>query len=121
MVSILERHAKHIKGVLSCYDRVVITGTLPGVCYAEDMTRYLNAKGIRIFDYARFAEPLRERIRANAERHAAKAGIRIQFLRKSRIRKEEVVARILAQRGETPGLVAVLSAMEVCESYQALA
>ena len=37
--------------MLSCYDRVVITGTLPTVCYAEGMTRFLYAKGIRIFDY----------------------------------------------------------------------
>jgi hypothetical protein len=30
---------------------LVITGTLPVVCYAAGMTGYLNAKGIRIFDY----------------------------------------------------------------------
>jgi len=118
MASILERYAKHIKGVLSCWDRVVITGTLPGVCYAAGMTQYLNAKGIRIFDFARFAEPLRERIRANAEALAAQAGIAIEFIAKAHIRKEQVVARIVAERGEAPGLVAVLSAMEACESYK---
>ena len=118
MTSILERYAKHIKGVLSCWDRVVITGTLPGVCYAAGMTQYLNAKGTRIFDYARFAEPLRERIRANAEALAAKAGIAVQFIAKSHIRKEQVVARIVAERGAAPGLVAVLSAMEACASYK---
>jgi hypothetical protein len=45
-----ERYADRIGGVLSCYDRLVITGTLPMVCYAEGMTRYLNTRGIRIFD-----------------------------------------------------------------------
>jgi len=30
------------------------------------MTSYLNAHHIHIFDYARFAEPLRERIRERA-------------------------------------------------------
>ena len=49
--SLTERYDDRIAGVLSCYDRVVITGTLPGVCYADGMTRYLNAQGIRIFDY----------------------------------------------------------------------
>jgi len=24
--------------VLSCYDRIIVTGTLPGVCYAKGMT-----------------------------------------------------------------------------------
>ncbi len=48
--ALTERHAERIAGVLSCYDRLVITGTLPKVCYAEGMTRYLHARGIRIFD-----------------------------------------------------------------------
>ena len=49
--SLMERYDDRIAGVLSCYDRVVITGTLPTVCYAEGMTRFLHASGIRIFDY----------------------------------------------------------------------
>src|SRR5580704_12304479 len=67
--SLMERYDNRIAGVLSCYDRVVITGTLPGVCYADGMTRYLNAKGIRIFDYPEFAKTLRDpcaRLRGNA-------------------------------------------------------
>ena len=34
--------------MLSCYDRLAITGTLPVVCYAAGMTGYLKANGIRI-------------------------------------------------------------------------
>src|SRR4051812_18188355 len=63
-----ERYRERLYGVLSCYDRLVITGTLPGIRYAAGMTSFLYAKGIRIFDYARFAEPLRDRIRERAER-----------------------------------------------------
>jgi hypothetical protein len=48
-----ERHAAKITGELSCLDRVVISGTLPGICYADGMSRYLRFNGIRIFDYAR--------------------------------------------------------------------
>lgn len=59
---LLERYRDRIAGVLTCYDRIVITGTLPGACYAAGMTSFLNAKHIRIFDYPRFAEPLRDRI-----------------------------------------------------------
>jgi hypothetical protein len=49
--SLTERYDERIAGILSCCDRLVITGTLPVVCYAAGMTGYLNAKGIRIFDY----------------------------------------------------------------------
>ena len=82
------------------------------------MTSFLYAKGIRIFDYARFAEPLRERIRQRAEQLAAEQGARIEYIAKTHIRKEEVVAKVLAARGEQPGLVHVISAMEACESYK---
>jgi hypothetical protein len=43
-----DRHAESISGVLSCYDLIVIQGTLPGFCYAEGMTGYLKAQQIRI-------------------------------------------------------------------------
>ena len=38
-----ERRSERIAGVLSCYDRIVVQGTLPGPCYAEGMTGYLYA------------------------------------------------------------------------------
>jgi hypothetical protein len=116
--SLTERYRERLAGVLSCYDRIVITGTLPGACYAQGMTSFLYSRGIRIFDYARFAEPLRERIRARAQEACAEADIQIEHINKAHIRKEEVVAKVLARRGEHPGLVHVISAMESCASYK---
>ena len=55
MKLITETHAEHIRGTLSCYDRVVIQGTLPPFCYATGMTSFLYEKKIRIFDYPQFA------------------------------------------------------------------
>ena len=101
--SLTDRYDDRIAGVLSCYDRVVVTGTLPGVCYADGMTRYLNARGIRIFDYPEFAKPLRDRVRDCAATLAAEAGLTIEHIGKSNIRKEEVVARVLKQRVIVPG------------------
>jgi hypothetical protein len=113
-----ERHADQIAGVLSCYDRILIFGTLPTLCFAEGMTSYLYAHKIRIFDYPRFAEPYRNQLRENAERLAAENGIAIEHLRKKNVRKEELVHAVLAKRGQHPGLVAIFSAMEPCPTYQ---
>jgi hypothetical protein len=118
MASLLERHADKILGVVSCFDRVVIHGTLPGFNYAAGMTSYLKSHDIRIFDYARFAEPLRDLIRGNAEQVAADNDVEIEHLRKRTHRKEDIVRKILDKRGEQPGLVCILSAMEACPSYQ---
>ena len=118
MELLTERHAEEIAGVLSCYDRLLIQGTLPGLCYAEGMTAYLKARQIRIFDYPRFAQPLRQALRQNAERLAAEHGLEIMFIRKRNFRKEDRVKEILDKRGHHPGLVCLFSAMEPCASYQ---
>ena len=73
MGSLIDRYHDKIAGVLSCWDRVVIRGTLPGLCYAGGMTSYLYAQHIRIFDYPRFAEPLRDAVRARVGSISARA------------------------------------------------
>ena len=107
-----ERYRERLAGVLSCYDRIIITGTLPGACYAKGMTGFLSARQMRIFDYPRFAEPLRDRVRDRAAELASAAGVTIEHIAKKHIRKEDVVAKILAVRGDHPGLVHIISAME---------
>ena len=79
-----ERHSEEIAGVISCLDRILIQGTLPGLCYAQGMTSYRYARQIRIFDYVRFAQPLRDAVCKNAERLAAGNGLAIEFLRRPR-------------------------------------
>ena len=113
-----ERYCERLAGVLSCYDRIIVTGTLPGACYADGMTAFLSARQVRIFDYPRFAEPLRDRVRERAAELAAGAGISIEHIANSHIRKEDVVAKVLATRGDHPGLVHVISAMEACPTYK---
>lgn len=111
-------HQKDISGTLSCLDRVVVTGTLPQICYAQGMTSYLYSKKIRIFDYPRFAEPFKEQIRENAEKTAKDNGINIEFVAKSHIRKEYLVQKVMDKRGNAPGLVHILSCMESCNTYR---
>jgi hypothetical protein len=43
-----ERYADQIAGVLGCWDRMLIFGTLPKICYAAGMTSYLYEKRVRI-------------------------------------------------------------------------
>jgi hypothetical protein len=118
MELLTERHADEIAGVLSCYDRILIQGILPGLCYADGMTGYLKARQIRVFDYAQFAQPLRDALRENAERLAAEHGLELLFIRKKNFRKEDRVKEILEQRGHHPGLVCIFSALEPCGTYQ---
>ena len=117
MQNFVERHSTKIKGVISCFDRIVLTGTIPGICYAQGMASFLFAKGIRIFDLTQWAEPLRQEIRENAEKVATDNGLKIDFIRKKNFRKEDRIKDIIKQRGTHPGLVHIYSAMEACTAY----
>ena len=113
-----EKYADKMDGVLNCYDRILISGNLQPFCYAAGMAGYLRAQGIRLFDYALFAQPHREEIRLNAEALAQAHQLKIEFIRKKTFRKEDRVQAILKKRGHAPGLVHIFSAMEPCASYQ---
>lgn len=118
MTLLIEKYASKIRGVLSCFDRVVITGTIAEICHSDAMGSHLRSKGIRIFDYTQFAEPLRDEIRLHAERLAQENGLEIEFIRKKNFRKEEKIKKIIAKRGEHPGLVHIFSALETCPSFK---
>lgn len=118
MDTIIQRYSSGIKGVISCYDRIVITGTLPVLSNANHLTSYMYQNNIRIFDYAKFADPFRLELKANAEKIAEDAGLKIEFIRKSNIRKEALIEKILQNRGHHVGLVHIFSAMEACSSYE---
>ena len=113
-----ERHAQQIAGVLSCFDRVMVQGTLPVFCYADGMTAYLTKRRIRIFDFTQFVKPLTDTIKANAEQLAAAHGLTIDYVRKKNFRKEDRVKGVLKERGTHPGLVWIFSALEPCTTYQ---
>ena len=73
---------------------------------------------MRIFDYARFAEPFRHELRENAERLAAESGLKIDHIRKKNFRQESHIRKVLAERGDQPGLVWIFSAMEPCATFK---
>jgi len=91
---------------------------MPEISYSQGMTSYMYQHKEKIFDYPRFAEPMKTVIKENAERIAKEENIEIEFVRKGNVRKEDLIKKRLAERGEQPGIVHILSAMEQCPTYQ---
>src|SRR5215213_4761768 len=118
MELLTQRYREKISGTLSCYDRIVITGTLPVLSNAGHLTAYMYQNNIRIFDYTKFAEPYRNELKQNAQRIAQAAGSEIEYIRSSGVRKEAVIESIIKKRGGHSGLVHVISVMEACISYK---
>jgi hypothetical protein len=116
MELLAKRYDEKIIGSLSCFDRVIVKGTLPTICYAEGMTRFLTKNSVKVFDYAKFAEPFREKIRLKAEQLATSNALAIEFIRSSKARKEDIVKKHFD--GKKTGLIYILSAMEACHTYK---
>ena len=99
-VGLVERYANEISGVLGCFDRLVVTGTLTEIAHPKAMDSFLYREGFRAIEIGKFAEPLRQRIRDNVVTLARRAGVEIEYLTRSKgVRKEDLVAKVIAQRG----------------------
>src|ERR1700733_14442378 len=116
MELLTQRYSKEISGILNCYDRIVVTGTLPVLSNANHLSGYMYQNHIRIFDYAKFAEPFRDELKLNAQAIAEAAGLEIEYIGRSGVRKEAIIESIIKKRGTNPGLVHIISVMEGCTS-----
>ena len=65
------RHQADVAGVVSCFDRVVLTGSLPDIGHARAMESWLRIRQVRLADYPRCAELMRVEIRDDAMKVAA--------------------------------------------------
>jgi hypothetical protein len=118
MEQFINKYGRQITFSLSCYDRLIITGSMPEISYACGITKYLYSKNIRIFDYDKFAEGLRDTIRKQIDSLVAESGVEVQYLNKSGIRKESLVSAILKKWGDAPGIVCIFSTLEGCNTFK---
>jgi len=117
MKELLERYQDEIAGAVSCFDRVILQGRMPIFSYADGMTRFLSVRGIKIFDFIKWAAPITDSIKDHAELVAEEFGLKIDFVRKKNFRKEKRIEEVLSERGTHPGLVWIFSALEPCTTY----
>ena len=117
METLLDFYSDDILGQIGCFDRVIISGSIIPFNYAQGMAGFLFSKGIKIFDFKKFAEPFRASIRNTASQQAKQNNLSIVHVNSYKIRKEKIVSDILEERGMDPGLVCILSAMEQCSTY----
>lgn len=101
---ITEKYKNQITGTISCFDRVILQASLSQWGYAEGMTTFLNINQVRIFDFERFAEPLRAKLKKNIFRIAEENNINIIPIRKpSAFSKDDNVQKIITEKNITEG------------------
>jgi hypothetical protein len=119
MKKFLACHAEKILGVLSGFDRIRFRGTFRQLAHREGLLSILAYLHVLLKDFAGFAEHCTERFKAGVQATADDAGRAVQYLPSPQTDKEALVAKIQREQGAGKGgVVAVLSTVEVCQSYQ---
>jgi hypothetical protein len=81
------------------------------------LATWLNSAGVLLKDFMPFAEGVTKRLRRSTERFAEASGRPVQYLER-KMDKEELVREIREERGQADnGLIAVLSTLETCQSF----
>ena len=117
MRQFIQRHRDQILGVLSGFDRLRLRGTLRLLTSVGGMMSYLSLAGMLIKDFMGYAEDLTRRLRQTTEENAQAAGRPVCYL-PGATRKDELIEKIRREEGlAADGLIAVLSTLENCHSY----
>lgn len=118
MHTFITRHASKITGILKGFDRLLFRGHLMRLNFAEGVDSFLRRQGVLKKDFGKLAEELTTMIRVEAESVAAMLGRPAVYLQSSTVRKEDVARRLLRDHPIEGGLVAVLSCVEPCMTWQ---
>jgi hypothetical protein len=118
MNSFIQRHAGQIKGVLSGWDRLRFRGTLGAIAHPWGLHPFLLATGIYLKDFKDYVLGASRRVIQATTRLADQAQRPLVYLPASTTSKEDQ-ARAIAQRdGITEGLIAIVSTVELCWSFE---
>lgn len=114
MQGFIQRHAADVSGVLSGFDRVRLRGTLRWLSNVRGMYSFLQATGVLLKDFTRYAKGITERIRQRTVRDAEQAGRPVIYLPSSQDSKEAIAREIAERDGVREGLICVLTCVEPC-------
>ncbi len=116
--TLVERYASDIKGVIECFDRVVLFGTYKAIGWTGAMEQHLRGHGISFMEFnQRYANELRLEVADHVRTLARAEGIEIRQVNYGE-RKEAIVEEVLARRGRHEGVVCILGAMERCRCFK---
>lgn len=120
MTTFVSRHQPKIQGTLSGLDRIRFVGSLLRLSYVEGLSGFLGYAGVLLKDFGTSMLDLSRRIKRAGERLALETPSgRVHYLPSGSRSKEDFVRSLPAPRPHGPdGLVAVLSCVEPCRSYE---
>ena len=117
-VRFIQRFGDKITGVLSGYDRLVLRGSLLAIVFPEGMKRVLRLKKVLLKDFGQWAQRITDQLKKASCQAAWDQKRPIVYLQSASADKEELARKIAARDGITAGLIAILTCLEPCKSFE---
>jgi len=117
-VRFIQRFGDKITGVLSGYDRLVLRGSLLAIVFPEGMKRVLRLKKVLLKDFGQWAQRMTDQLKKASCQAAWDQKRPIVYLQSASADKEELARKIAARDGITAGLIAILTCLEPCKSFE---
>jgi hypothetical protein len=114
----IQRFQDKITGILSGFDRIVIRGALRRIISVEGLRSLLWHKQVLLKDFGNWAEALTEQLKQASFQVAKDQHRPIIYLESAATDKEKLAREIAAKDKITTGLVAVLTCVEPCMSFE---
>lgn len=117
MNSFLLRHADSVTGIVSGWDRLRFRGTLLVLASVNGLCKFLKCTGHLFKDFGKYAEKVSGTVRSQSLAVAEAAGRPVEHLNGPSISKEDHARKIAERDGIKEGLIAALTAVEPCWSF----
>ena len=118
MKRFIQRFGDKVIGTLSGFDRLVFRGTLRRIGYLVGMKDFLWHNDILWKDFGQYAEEVTKRLKEESAEIARKQNREWIYLSSSKTDKEAVARTVMEKHDIQEGLIAILSCVELCKSYQ---
>lgn len=115
----IEKHQKDVMGIVHCFDRLRLQGSLRVLYCREIFEEYLSKARVLFKDFKQFATGLTAEVCQHARQQAKALGRPYRYLCSSEISKEQEAQKIMQQDSVAEGLVAVFGSVEPCRTYKA--
>ena len=113
----IQRFGDKITAVLSGFDRLILRGSLRAIVNPAGLKNLLWLRQIRLPQFGSWAEGLSEQLKQASCQAAKEQNRPIVYLPSSDTDKDELARRIAAKDGIANGLVAILTCVEPCMSF----
>ncbi len=115
-MNIIEQNKEKINGILETFDRMIINGYLLNLCNYRQFLYYLIQNDIKLKDFDKFALEQTNSLCNHIEQYAKDNNKEIQYLNSGKLNKDELAREIYEKSDNKDGLIAVFSAVEICNT-----